>query len=160
MHGDRDSTYARTRAARRQEEGIRHVAGRKTFDTPPHPDRNYILIPRISTQRHNVYNTIPYFEGRVLRLARHHWCSRRHFGSPWVGPINLALKRFQLSTILPGATSTTCASSTSLFLCRVLGAFSSSLTHVVINKPATPTLRIYCFAPSPPRVNYSATVLP
>ena len=68
-------------------------------------------------------------------LYRH---SRRRWGSPWVGPINAALKRLKLATVTPGATSTLSASSASLFLCRCSDAFSSSFTHAAINLQPPP----------------------
>ena len=54
-------------------------------------------------------------------------------GSPWVGPINAALKRLELATVTPDGTSTLSAPSASLSLCRFSDAFSSSLTHAAIN---------------------------
>ena len=59
--------------------------------------------------------------------------SRRHFGSPWIAPINAALKLLKLATVTPGATSNLSAPSASLFLCRFSGASSSSLTLAAIN---------------------------
>ena len=64
---------------------------------------------------------------------------RRRLESPWVGPINAALKRLKLAKVTPGATSILSASSASLFLWRFSDAFFSSLTHAVINhKPTAP----------------------
>ena len=83
------------------------------------PDRNH--APK------GIASTTPYSQG--LRFLYRH--SRRRLGSPWVGPINAALKRLKLATVTPGATSTLSASSSSLFLCRCSDAFSSSFTHAL-----------------------------
>ena len=65
------------------------------------------------------------FHAKVCHLQRStlgllHRRSRRRLDSPWVGPINAALKRPKLPAVTPGAASTL---STSLFLCRFSGAF-------------------------------------
>ena len=89
----------------------------------PSSDRNHAPKRIAST-------TTPCSQGFRF-LYRH---SRRRSGSPWVGPINAALKRFKLaSAVTPGATSTSSASSASLFLCRCSDAFSSSYTHAALN---------------------------
>ena len=87
----------------------------------PSPDRNH--APK------RIASTTPYSQGFRF-LYRH---SRRRSGSPWVGPINAALKHLKLATVTPGATSTLSASSVPLFLYRCSGAFSSSFTHAAIN---------------------------
>ena len=94
----------------------------------PSPDRNHAPIRRASTTR--------YSQGFRF-LFRH---SRRRLGSPWVGPINAALKRLKLATVTPGATSTLSASSASLFPCHryyVLGRLFIFL-HPRGHKPTAP----------------------
>ena len=87
----------------------------------PSPDRHH--APK------RIASTTPYSQGFRF-LYRH---SRRRLGSPWIGPINAALKRLKLATVTSGATSTLSASSASLFLCRCSDAFSSSFTHAAIH---------------------------
>ena len=87
----------------------------------PSPDRNH--APK------RIASTTPYSQG--FRLFYRH--SRRRLGSPWVGPINAALKCLKLATVTPGATSTLPVSSASLFLCRCSEAFPFSFTHAAIN---------------------------
>ena len=67
----------------------------------PSPDRNH--APK------RIASTAPYSQGFRL-LYRH---SRRRLGSPWVDPINAALKCLKLATVTPGATSTLSVSSVS-----------------------------------------------
>ena len=74
-------------------------------------------LPRICTQGNN----IPHRTLRVPRLPYRR--SRRRYGSPRVGPLNMSLKRLKLPTVTPGATSTLSASSASLFLCRFSDVF-------------------------------------
>ena len=87
----------------------------------PSPDHNH--GPKRMT------STTPYTQS--LRFLYRH--SRRRLGSPWVGPINVALKRLKLATVTRGATSTLPAFSASLFLCRCSDAFPSSFTHATVN---------------------------
>ena len=85
------------------------------------PDRNH--APK------RMASTTPY-SPRFRFLYRH---SRRHLGDSWVGPIKAPLKRLQLATVTPGATSTLSSSSISLFLCRCSDAFSSPFNHAAVN---------------------------
>ena len=62
-------------------------------------------LSRICTQMHRS-TTTPYTQGFRLRY-RH---SRRRLGSPWVGPMNAALKRLKLVTVTPGAQPQPCPS--------------------------------------------------
>ena len=66
---------------------------------------------------------------RVFRLPYRH--SRRRLGSPWVRPINAALKYLNLAAVTPGATSTLSASSAFVSLCRFSAPFPlrNSLTY-------------------------------
>ena len=77
-------------------------------------------LSRICTRRYSLYS-----QGFSC-FYRH---SRRRLGSPWVGPINAALRRFKL----PDATSTLSTSSAPLFLCWCSDAFRSFFTHAAIN---------------------------
>ena len=68
--------------------------------------------------------------------------------TPWVGPINAALKRLKLTTVTPGATLTLSASSASLFLCRFSDAFSTALPGVYesneSNHGVLPSIATHC----------------
>ena len=63
-----------------------------------YPPGSQLLTPRIFTQRHRPISTTPAqgFEAASLLYQR----SQRRFGTPWVGPINAALKRLQLATVV------------------------------------------------------------
>ena len=89
----------------------------------PHRDRNYLAFAQ-----KGVSYSIPYFQDFRLPYRR----SRRRFGSPWVDPINAALKHLKLATVTPGVTSDLSAFFASLFLCQVFDAFSSSFTRAAI----------------------------
>ena len=78
-------------------ERVWSTASREPSDTPP--DRNYLA-----------------FASKGISST-----------TPWVGPINAALKRLKLATATPGATSTLSASSASLFLCRFSDVFGTAL---------------------------------
>ena len=87
-----------------------------------------LLVPRICTLRHNTYNTVlSGFPGFPIGAAD------AVSGVLGVGPINAALKRLKLSTVIPGVTSTLSASSAFLSLYRFSDAFSSFLAHAAIN---------------------------
>ena len=77
---------------------------RESCDPPP-PDRNYLAFAPEGVMA----STTPYSQGFRF-LCRH---SRRRLGSPWVGPINAALKRLKLATVTPGATVTSTFSTSS-----------------------------------------------
>ena len=73
-----------------------HIVSRGPSGTPP---GSQLLTPRIFTQRHRPISTTPVsqgFEAASLLYQR----SQRRFGTPWVGPINAALKRLQLATVV------------------------------------------------------------
>ena len=99
----------------------------------------------------DIASTTMYSQGFGL-LYRY---SRRRLGSPWVGPINAALKRLKLATATQGATSTLSACSVSLFLCWCLEAFSSSFTHAAINLQP---LHVLCC--TRPRVMFGGAPVP
>ena len=106
--------HTRTRVARRRAlasgEGLVYRQAR-AIRYPPGSQ-----LPRVSSQRHNVYNTV--FSGFEEFLG---------------GFNHAALVRFMLATVTPDVTSILSTSSTSLFLCRFLFAFSSFFTHAALN---------------------------
>ena len=97
------------------------IASREPFDTF-RIATTFHLLPKA----YAIYNTV--FPGFQTSLS-----AQRRLGNRWVGPINTVLKLLKLATVTPGATSTLSASSASLFLCRFLDAFPSSLTYAAIN---------------------------
>ena len=92
------STRATRRRALDRESLV--APSREPSETPP--DRNHLAFSP----------TKPHSQGFRL-LYRHN--RQRRFGSPWVGPIKEALKRFKLTTVTPGATSTLSASSSAVY---------------------------------------------
>ena len=110
-------------------------------------------LSRICTQMHRS-TTTPYTQGFRLRY-RH---SRRRLGSPWGRSNERGSTTSQACYGHPRcATSTLSVSSASLFLCRFSDAFSSSLTHAVINLQPLPlhtvlykpNLRVECGSSAP-----------
>ena len=75
-------------------ERVWYTASRNPSDTPP-PYRNYLAFAPIGI----VYTSL-YSQGYRF-LYRH---SRRRLGSPWIDPINTALKRLKLATVIPSTT--------------------------------------------------------
>ena len=96
-----------------------HSASREASDTLPGSQP--------CTQTHSIYNSV--LSGFQV-FYRH---IRRRLGSPWVGPINAALKRLKLATVIPSPTLTLSASYASLSVCRCSDAFSYSFTHAAMN---------------------------
>ena len=119
---DRKRALDRESLVYRQPRAIRYL--------PPPRRSSQLLISRICTQRHSLALQLRALSQGFRLLYRH---SRRRSGSPSVDPINAALKRFKLAAVTLGAASILSATSTSLFLCRCSGAFSSSFTYAAIN---------------------------
>ena len=113
----------------------------------PSADRNH--APKL------IASTTPYSQG-FRSLYKH---SRRRSGSPWVGPINAALKRIKLAIVTSGAPSTWSAPSASLLLCRCLDAFSSSFTHSAINLQP-PSRTVLYQAPGSSEALFQSLVMP
>ena len=106
-----------------------HCMTKQTLFIANYPHRiimNFALTHVLYNKSDSVYYIIAHIHHFInFSLTQ----STRRLGSPWVGPINAALKRLKLATVTPGATSTLSACSASLFFCRCSGALSFSFTH-------------------------------
>ena len=84
---------------------------KRVLYTPP--AANHPIPPRIAAisdlhpKAVSTTTLTPYSQGFRLLYRQ----NRRRLGSPWVGPINAALKRLKLAIVTPGATLTLSASS-------------------------------------------------
>ena len=62
-----------------------------------------------TTNTSHLHPKAQYLQHSTLRVLRLFYrCSRRRLGSPWVGPINAALKRLKLPTVTPQGQHQTC----------------------------------------------------